>query len=104
VWHWDPRFLDNSLDPSEDDLDAVEERLFAHASTTTTPCLLVRGKLTDLVSEEAAKRFVHVMPNAKYVDEEQASHMVVGDKNDIFSDQTLQFLSQHLPSDLNSKL
>jgi pimeloyl-ACP methyl ester carboxylesterase len=55
--------------------------------------LLVRGKMSDLVTEELAEEFLQMVPHAKYVDVEDARHMVAGDRNDIFSSAVLDFLS-----------
>ena len=92
VWHWDPDFLDKK-ETTASDLVEYERRLFEHAENTTTRCLLVRGRQTDLVSEDGAKSFVSRMPNARYVDV-TGSHMVVGDNNDAFSKETLLFMSE----------
>jgi len=84
--------------PTEESIRKYEEILYQKASRTQTPCLLVRGRNTDMVSPETAQLFVSKMPNAQYVDVADAAHMVVGDKNDIFAAQTLAFLRKHLPS------
>ena len=45
--------------------------------------LLVRGKLSDLVTEVQVSEFLERYPNASFADVSGAGHMVVGDKNDV---------------------
>jgi epoxide hydrolase-like predicted phosphatase len=95
-WHWDPAFLSDSQ-PTPQDLELFEKHVMASARGMATPCLLVRGRQTDLVSEDAAKAFVAAMPDARYVDVADAAHMVVGDRNDVFAAETIRFLTPLLP-------
>jgi epoxide hydrolase-like predicted phosphatase len=95
-WHWDPEFL-SDRQPTPQELEMFEEHVMAHARGMVTPCLLVRGRQTDLVSEDAAKAFVAAMPDARYVDVADAAHMVVGDRNDVFAAETIRFLTPLLP-------
>jgi non-heme chloroperoxidase len=89
-WHWDPRFMDPARRPrTPDDFDA----LAAHARRLTMPVLLVRGQMSDVVSEEAAREFLELVPHAKYVDVGGASHMVAGDRNDAFAQAVVHFLT-----------
>lgn len=87
-WHWDPNFM-NARSPSEP-RDATP--LLEAAKRLTIPTLLVRGRMSDLVSEEAAKEFLELVPHAKFVDVEDAGHMIAGDRNDIFSQAVIEFL------------
>ena len=56
VWHWDPRFMSGK--PGSQDETRVslvhEENLSAAARNITVPTLLVRGRVSDLLSEEGA--------------------------------------------------
>ena len=52
----------------------------------TLPTLLVRGKLSDLVTETEVAEFLEMVPHARYVDVANAAHMIAGDRNDVFSD------------------
>ena len=56
------------------------------------PTLLVRGKLSDVVTEEGAKDFLVRVPHAKFADVSGAAHMVAGDQNDVFSNAVIGFL------------
>jgi pimeloyl-ACP methyl ester carboxylesterase len=92
-WHWDP-----ALFTSPTGLGAVPGpatgRLDEAAAKVTVPTLLVRGKLSDLVSEETARHFLEIVPHAEFVDVTDAGHMVAGDQNDRFSDAVLEFLAR----------
>jgi peroxiredoxin len=59
------------------------------------PMLLVRGQVSDLVSQERADQFLARFPQVEFVDVRGAGHMVAGDRNDIFADAVLSFLSRH---------
>lgn len=88
-WHWDPRFLSAGLGRSV--LDRPD-RLRAAARALRVPTLLVRGRQSDLLSEEGARDFLDCAPHSGYVDVSEAGHMVAGDRNDAFTRAVLEFL------------
>ena len=90
-WHWDPKFI-TDIDARVADRDP--ERLEAAARRIAQPILLVRGKSSDLVTEEAARALLEIAPNARYVDVSGAGHMVAGDRNDIFTRAVTEFLGE----------
>jgi pimeloyl-ACP methyl ester carboxylesterase len=96
-WHWDPKFISNtaSLPPYEvadvDRLNAAVEAILAGG----VPMLLVRGQMSDLVSQERADEFLARFPQVEFVDVRGAGHMVAGDRNDVFADAVLDFLNRH---------
>lgn len=55
--------------------------------------MLVRGQMSDVVSEQAAREFLELVPHAQYVDVRDAHHMVAGDRNDAFTDAIVAFLA-----------
>ena len=55
--------------------------------------LLVRGRMSDVVSEASAREFLEAVPHARYVDLAGAAHMVAGDRNDAFTGAVLDFLA-----------
>jgi len=57
------------------------------------PTLLVRGRQSDLLSEEGARKFVELVPHATLADVGGAGHMVAGDRNDAFNDAVTGFLA-----------
>lgn len=95
-WHWDPRLMD-AWSPARFDpavaTAMVAERLAA-ASKLRVPVLLVRGRMSDVVSEAGAQEFLAHVPHAGYVDL-AAGHMVAGDRNDAFTSAVLDFLEKH---------
>ena len=96
VWHWDPRFITGSRG-SRDETRAsftTPERLQAAARRLTLPTLLVRGRASDLLSEEGAKELLALVPHAEFVDVAGAGHMVAGDRNDIFNEAIVGFLDR----------
>ena len=54
--------------------------------------MLIRGRQSNVVTEETARQFLELRPDAVYVDVAEARHMVVGDKNEIFTDAVLEFV------------
>jgi pimeloyl-ACP methyl ester carboxylesterase len=49
--------------------------------------------MSDIVSEETSREFLEAVPHAEYVDVKDASHMVAGDQNDVFSEAVVRFLT-----------
>ena len=94
-WHWDPNFVKQSQS-AEDISDP--ERLVKAVQTITAPMMLVRGQLSELVTQELAEDFLKLVPHAHYVDVENARHMVAGDRNDIFSLEIEKFLAGLSPA------
>ncbi|MFN2378133.1 MAG: alpha/beta fold hydrolase [Candidatus Binatia bacterium] len=92
-WHWDPRFLSG---PPRSSHEHYPDRMNAAARSLAVPALLVRGRMSEIVSEEGVREFLEMVPHAEYVDVEGASHMVAGDRNDPFCDAVIDFLSRHL--------
>ncbi|HET6812004.1 MAG TPA: alpha/beta hydrolase [Acidimicrobiales bacterium] len=100
VWHWDPRFISgDGGSPDETRASIMDpDRLEAAARGLTIPVLLVRGRVSDLLSEEGARRFLEVVPHAEFADVAGAGHMVAGDRNDLFNDAILSFLDRLAPA------
>lgn len=93
-WHWDPRFLDGPRPVSAGSVD-VERALLDAAAGLAVPSLLVRGGQSELVSREHADEFLALAPHAEFVDIADARHMVAGDRNDIFGDAIVAFMTRH---------
>jgi len=90
-WHWDPRFLHGKEEVRATGPER-EMELETAARKLTLPTLLVRGKQSDVLSEEGAQRFLALAPDTEYADISGAGHMVAGDRNDAFSGAVLDFL------------
>lgn len=93
-WHWD-----SNLFNSDSGLSSASSpgRMQRAAEALTLPTLLVRGRLSDLVSEETAAEFMESVPHAEFVDVSGAGHMVAGDRNDRFTDAVAAFLEDLPP-------
>jgi len=76
-WHWDPARRNRTWDMAEH--RANLERAADHLEL---PVLLVRGGLSDVLSEQGAQAFLAQCPQAEYVNVTDAAHMVAGDRND----------------------
>jgi pimeloyl-ACP methyl ester carboxylesterase len=93
-WHWDPvrRQFQNA------NTAHYRQRLHEYADTLTLPTLLVRGGLSDVLSEAGAQSFLEQCPHAEYVSVKDAAHMVAGDRNDIFAGSVIEFLNRVAPA------
>ncbi len=90
-WHWDPAFMEGR------DPDRVNRvNLIGVARELTMPTLLVRGRMSDIVTPETVREFLEAVPHAKFVDVADAAHMVAGDKNDVFSGAVVEFLDNEV--------
>jgi pimeloyl-ACP methyl ester carboxylesterase len=99
MWHWDPAFVRGRWgSPDETRSSLVDPgRLDQAASALTLPTLLVRGRSSDLLSEEGAMAFLEAVPHARFADVAGAGHMVAGDRNDVFNQAILEFLDENRP-------
>ncbi len=88
-WHWDP---DMFLGPRPLGTNSSAGQFDDAATHLQVPTLLVRGRMSDLVSEETARHFLQLCPHADYVDVSGAGHMVAGDRNDAFTAAVKDFL------------
>jgi pimeloyl-ACP methyl ester carboxylesterase len=93
-WHWDPAFIGGRMGGTDETRSSLIEplRLQRAARAITIPTLLVRGRVSDLLSEEGAQELLELVPHAKLVDVQGAGHMVAGDRNDLFNDAVVSFL------------
>jgi pimeloyl-ACP methyl ester carboxylesterase len=96
-WHWDPRFLE-TLGASIDAIESAATHpvdLRASAAALRVPTLLIRGRTSDIVSDDSAREFLELVPHAEYADVVGAGHMVAADRNDVFNGALLPFLVRH---------
>jgi pimeloyl-ACP methyl ester carboxylesterase len=89
-WHWDPAFLT----APDDDRFVRMQKLEQAVIDLTIPILLIRGKLSDVVSTEGVKDFLEKVPHAEFVELSDAGHTAAGDDNDAFSEAVVQFVSR----------
>lgn len=88
-WHWDPRLMAEIAHHVAD----YQTRLADAARRIKIPVLLVSGGQSDLVSDATVEHFIGLVPHAEHVRIEDATHMLVGDRNDAFTHAILDFLT-----------
>ncbi len=89
-WHWDPAFVTSVADEPFVDADELE-----HLTTELEiPILLIRGKLSDVVSPQGVEQFLTAVPHAEFVELSDAGHTAAGDDNDAFSDAVVAFVTR----------
>ena len=100
-WRWDVRLLTERDDlalVAAGDIDELatqmRNRLTEAARRLEVPTLLVRGALSDVVSERGTRDFLGLVPHARHVDVPGAGHMVAGDRNDAFTAAVVDFLTE----------
>lgn len=96
-FHWDPKFLQGvrgEATRSEVPSPGFQGPFEAALANIHVPTLLVRGLLSDVVTEEGVREFLARLPHAKLADVKGAAHMVAGDENDAFSTAVIRFLEQ----------
>jgi pimeloyl-ACP methyl ester carboxylesterase len=93
-WHWDPRMM------SQERTEVVAARfaglLDVAIRNISVPTLLVRGSLSDVVTQEGVDYVLSTLPDVTLVEVEGAAHMIAGDKNDAFSDAVSAFLQNRI--------
>lgn len=88
-WHWDPRFMDGDRRPRASN---EPNAMMAFARNVEVPAMLVRGRMSDVISEAGVEAFKEAIPHGEFVDVGGAGHMVAGDRNDAFTDAVAEFL------------
>lgn len=98
-WHWDPSYMSSRMQGGQMPDDNIRspgidtDLLQQAAASLAVPTLLVRGRMSDLLSEEGAAEMLALTPHASFVDVAGAGHMVAGDRNDAFNDAVVDFLA-----------
>lgn len=98
-WHWDIRFITARISDRseieelyEERFDHVRQDMLHGAGHIRVPTCLVRGTKSDLVSEEGVIELLEALPNGRYTDVRNATHMVAGDENDAFTEVVVEFV------------
>lgn len=96
-WHWDPAFVNGKFGSKDETRTSVigDGRLDRAADNLRVPTLLVRGRSSDLLSQEGVDDFLARVPHAEFADVAGAGHMVAGDRNEVFNKAILDFLERH---------
>lgn len=97
-WHWDPAFISGQAGIDGQRPPLIDhDRLAGAAARLTIPTLLVRGRMSDIVSEESVQELRDLVPHAEVVDVAEAGHMVAGDRNDAFNEAVIDFIERVAP-------
>jgi pimeloyl-ACP methyl ester carboxylesterase len=88
-WHWDPRFVSGMRRPGDGG-----PGLQLPYQDIDIPIHLIRGRMSELVSLDAAHAFVAELKQGSFTDVAEAGHMVAGDRNDIFLEAVVSFLDR----------
>ncbi|WP_028525705.1 alpha/beta fold hydrolase [Runella limosa] len=97
-WHWDPQMLKVWKNATPDQQIAYEERLYQAAQRLKAPMLIVRGGMSDVVSERVMAEFLDAVPHVRSTTVSGAGHMVAGDSNHAFTNAVIAFLEETYPS------
>lgn len=98
-WHWDPIMLNGWRKTTTPDKQiSNEERLYKAARALTIPTLIVRGGISDVVSEKIMAEFLDTVPHVQSVSVANAGHMVAGDSNHAFTRAVIEFLKKERAS------
>ncbi len=90
-WHWDPRFLEGKGTERE---EGQKELNIKNSQNIDVPTLLIRGALSNVVTQEDVDDFLFAIPHAEFEEIDKADHMVAGDRNDIFAASAIKFLKK----------
>jgi len=97
-WHWDPAMMRAADDDELPVSPEIYERSRRAARQITCPVLLVRGQLSDVVSDEGVAEMRELIPQSQVIDVRDVGHMVAGDDNDIFTANLLDYLNSSIPA------
>jgi non-heme chloroperoxidase len=93
-WHWDIKMLELWKSITPDQQIKNEARMYKAAKNLTVPTLIVRGGISDVVSEKVMAEFLDEVPHVRSVNVSDAGHMVAGDSNHAFTNAVLEFLKE----------
>ncbi|HUY67390.1 MAG TPA: alpha/beta hydrolase [Acidimicrobiales bacterium] len=93
-WHWDPLLI--RQERTEVVPDRLTGLLDVAMSNISVPTMLVRGLLSDVVTQEGVDDLLSKVPDATVVGVERAAHMIAGDRNDAFSESVVNFLQERI--------
>jgi pimeloyl-ACP methyl ester carboxylesterase len=94
VWHWDPAYIWRKPPADPTAAHPTDASVLTDAARRVTiPTLLVRGHQSDVLSQEGAAELRRLIPHARFADVAGAGHMLAGDRNTVFADAILQFMT-----------
>ena len=88
-WHWDPKFIDAI---SKEQI-AYRKRSKNYGNSVRVPTLLIKGALSKVLTQQEVDDFLKTIPHTELVEIDRAAHMIAGDRNDIFANSAISFLT-----------
>lgn len=88
-WHWDPKFIDAI---SKEQI-AYRKRSKNYGNSVRVPTLLIKGALSKVLTQQEVDDFLKTIPHTEFVEIDRAAHMIAGDRNDIFANSAISFLT-----------
>jgi pimeloyl-ACP methyl ester carboxylesterase len=103
-WHYDRFFRTPVRDEADGQyrsriMGVTHEELIADARTVRCPTLVVRGAMSDVLSDEGVRELLETIPHAEAATVDRAGHQVAGDRNDAFLVAVTPFLRRAYPAD-----
>jgi pimeloyl-ACP methyl ester carboxylesterase len=93
-WHWDPEVL--SMGRTEVPPRSYQGLIDVALDNIHVPTMLVRGLLSDVVTQEGIDDLLARKPDVTVVEIDGAAHMIAGDQNDAFSKAVVMFLREQV--------
>lgn len=101
-WHYDKYFRTPVTETGGEYRSRIagltHEELVAEARKVACPTLVVRGAMSDVLSEDGVRELLETIPHAEAATVERAGHQVAGDRNDAFLVAVTPFLRRWYPA------
>ncbi len=102
-WHYDKYFRTPAPETADGTyrsriMGVTHEELLAAARAVRCPTLVVRGAMSDVLSDEGVRELLKTIPHAEAATVERAGHQVAGDRNDAFLVAVTPFLRRVYPA------
>ena len=86
-----PRFIEGR---SKSNVSNYKENQVKLAKGVGVPTLLIKGALSNVLTQHEVDNFFELIPHAQFVEIKEAAHMIAGDRNDIFAESAIRFLKK----------
>jgi pimeloyl-ACP methyl ester carboxylesterase len=100
-WHYDKYFRTPAPTPESQYRSRIggltHEELLEDARKIAVPTLVVRGAMSDVLSDEGVRELQEAIPHAEAAIVDRAGHQVAGDRNDAFLVAVAPFLERRYP-------
>ena len=75
------------------DKQGYRKRLKNYAQSIYVPTLLIKGALSNVLTQQEVDDFLKTIPHTEFIEIDKAAHMIAGDRNDIFANSAISFLT-----------